>query len=122
MLTEILPTTTLPPVKLPATEKPKEFNWLTVLQELIDGRQLNPGEHFDLATRAMSWPKCACGQLCKLLPKRPDGRPDDKFLEDWGVAFYGAIVQREWSNALNIFNLIEERTALLLKEMGVGVC
>lgn len=114
MLTEALPTTTLPPVK------PKEFDWLVTLQELANGRPYTGEEQINLEARAGMWPTCACGQLCRSLPRvTPDGRPEDDILYAYGRGFYDAIKLENWRKALYLFNQIEIRTAYLLNEQRI---
>lgn len=127
MLTEILPEPikTLPPVKpkepnWPKNYPPKEFDWLTELQELVNGKPYSPQEYENLRYRAGMWPTCACGQLCRsLLRTHPEGRPVDDILFTYGRAFYAAIKEMNWNSALHLFNMIETRTQHLLNEQRI---
>ena len=93
----------------------KRFNWLTRLRQLVAGNVKNPRDINDLYRRAGNWPTCACGTLCRRLPRDVGGRPCDLTLMNEGLRFYRAIKLGEWQSALTIFRNIEERTALLLK-------
>lgn len=98
-----------------------EFNWLTRLEELNEkGNGYRPSDQEDLTTMAQGWPTCACGQLCKLLPKRGDTAvPEDNKLYNLGCRFYNLVCRCDWSSALDIFRQIEARSFKLLQEMGI---
>lgn len=130
MLTETLlppPIQPSPPIKLPK-ETPKEFewpknyppkgfDWLVTLQELVNGRPITEEQHDILRYRAGMWPTCACGQLCRSLPRvEPDGRPVDRMLFVYGRSFYEAVKVMNWNEALVLFKWIETRTDYLLNE------
>lgn len=94
--------------------KPKPWNWLTFLKSAV---KKEPGEkEWRRAIRlAGNWPTCACGQLCKALPREHGGYPVNYGLYQLGIDFSFKIDKRQWPSALSIFLKIEARTAKLLK-------
>lgn len=109
-------------------KKKKEFNWLTALNERLSlvrkGLVSKYPDDTDnaLAHRAGEWPTCACGELCKALP-RHSGRgvfakstPVDATLARYGSDFYFCVRRRQWGWAIKLFLKIEARTTLLLKK------
>lgn len=61
------------------------FNWFSYLKQ--DPKSIS-GEDAIIAGRlAAEWVTCACGQLCKVLPRTSCGSPQDKQLSDLGVNF-----------------------------------
>ena len=96
-----------------------QFNWLQALEAAIkEEPSFNECEKLeDLANR---WPTCACGQLCKKLPRREDSSPEDDKARILGLQFLTAVNDGNWKGALSIFKEIEYRTADLLSRVGVG--
>lgn len=92
------------------------FNWLTALQYLADGGEALEWDLNYLEVGAGHWPTCACGQLCKALPRRQGGGPLDRTLFLRGVGFSSAVGSGRWSRALELFQQIEQRTEELLYE------
>lgn len=92
-----------------------EFNWITFLERAIK-KQPSKREHDRIKLKSENWPTCACGQLCKSLPRENDGEPIDIELSDLGLRFSHDVKWGSWSKALRIFHRIENRTAKLLKE------
>lgn len=107
--------------------KAPQFNWVTELRRLIalekrGGKaRLSTTKKLDLL--AKGWPTCACGQLCKLLPRFVDRcgtkttAPADAQLRDLGRIFYRKVRFAKWREALNIFLMIEKRSSELLVAM-----
>jgi len=104
---------------LPRNTIPEGFNWLTVLKDLADGAPIDQQSYTNLCTMSGNWPTCACGQACSALLK-PDGdhEPRDGELSTLGLEFNGNIQCRDWTRALKTFHHIEERSFMLLKDMG----
>jgi hypothetical protein len=98
------------------TLAPEGFDWLVTLTELKEGKEFNTDQYIELCHLAQSWPTCACGQLCRLLPRRADGCPQDTTLRDLGCRFYELVKNRKWCVALEIFKHIECRSTQLLRE------
>lgn len=92
----------------------ESFNWLAVLKDLAAGAPLSRGEHLDLFVLAREWPTCACGQLCKQLPRDDAGRPLDHKLDRLGSRFFNAVGTKHWEEAIRTFQQIEARTEKLL--------
>jgi hypothetical protein len=94
-----------------------EFDWIKVLKR-AKRRRPTVDELEDMIGLAYSWPTCACGQLCKALPRDEDGIPDDDSLIRLGLWFADSVVAEDWKHALEIFLEIEARTIELLAEMN----
>lgn len=92
----------------------EEFNWLTVLRALVDGGYIDSSSYSLIYKFAGDWPTCACGQLCKQLPRGPNGAPKDRHTFILGDNFATAVANRNWEEALSLFKSIEERTNELL--------
>lgn len=98
----------------------KSFNWLEVLTLLVEGKLNAPyysGLHLNLSRLARDWPSCACGQLCKQLPRFDGGAPHDTDLNREGVSFSGYVNAADWLSALKSFKKIEERSTYLLRDL-----
>lgn len=96
------------------------FNWLTALEAAIDlGDRVSDSQHAELSEMANNWPTCACGELCKSLPRHEgsDG-PKDLLLYALGRGFADEVGHRQWLEALKTFHAIEARTAELLAKGG----
>ena len=95
-----------------------EFNWYT---ELNKATKSEPSEetYLYLIKRAGSWVTCACGELCKALPRKPNGQPKDHKLFKAGCLFAVCIDDKNWRKALVVLNKIEARTSQLLKEITI---
>jgi len=107
----------------------KEMNWFEELEnvKVDDFDKLSK-----LVDLAKQWPTCACGELCKDLPKYCGGdsslekvAPADKRLRDLGSTFFNHVAgmqkarhndtfERRRASAIEIFHKIEARTAELL--------
>lgn len=101
--------------------KPAKFNWLTTLRRLAKRKTPITGrEHGALKRRSGAWPTCACGQLCRRLPRGilGIGNPTDGELFWLGIGFNAQVKTRQWKEALATFLRIEARTTLLLKQMA----
>lgn len=101
------------------TEIPEGFNWLTILADLGNGAWMSEDKMGELQDMAQRWPTCACGQLCRQLPRMEDGCPKDSKLRGLGGSFADKVNRRQWCKALDIFQQIEARTTELLEEQGV---
>ena len=92
-----------------------EFNWYTEIDKVIlnepDGAEWNK-----LADMSKDWVTCACGQLCKRLPRDVDGEPIDIELSDLGVNFHDFIWRSDWRSARSTLDQIESRTSFLLAQ------
>ena len=93
----------------------KRFNWIMFLKRAI---KKEPSDRECAIARRKSgyWTTCACGFLCKNLPRNHEGEPGDGQLVRLGMSFYRAIHREEWRRALSFLYRIESRTAKLLKE------
>ena len=75
---------------------------------------------------ADNWVTCACGQLCRNLPRGLGKKPKDKKLSDLGMQFSRILyeINLEPSNearkeAIEILKAIETRTTTLLKKLQI---
>ena len=96
------------------------MNWLTTLTKLVSNPKITGDKYNKLLDKSGQWPTCACGQLCKKLPREKDGEPKDRVLYRLGMGFVDEIIHKDWKQALKIFKKIERRSALLLKEQQHG--
>ncbi len=93
--------------------KRKKYNWLTELEKAVKKEPAT--NHLRMMERlAHQWPTCACGQLCKRLP-RTLGVPDDAKTADLGYWFAVYVERHQWKRALETFHKIESRTVAILK-------
>lgn len=93
-------------------------NWLEFLDRAIaDPSSVTKEEHEKAKELAGEWPTCACGQLCKSLPRWATGEPSDRYLSNTGLSFMYFVDEGEWASAKEVFLKIEARTAVLLEEM-----
>lgn len=93
----------------------KNFDWFETLQHLNSGEKISDYDNCTLMVLAREWPTCACGQLCKALPRQElTNAPLDNVLRQLGTEFYIAVCHGRWVTAINIFQEIEKRTAELL--------
>lgn len=91
------------------------FNWVAVLKDAVAGAQITEEDQDKLRIMAGNWPTCACGQLCKNLPKQNwDNKPLDNTLASRGLTFFHCIEEQDWTKALATFYKIEARTMELL--------
>lgn len=94
------------------------MSWLTFLDHAIaDPESVTLDERKAAEDLANQWPTCACGELCKSLPRGTLGEPRDEELYRLGMQFIYAIDDRYWESAKRILLQIEARTSQLLKEM-----
>lgn len=95
----------------------EKFNWLTMLKWCADNPERISRElRMELGIAAGDWPTCACGELCRKLPRHVTGSPRDAALYVFGVEFSLDVRGSYWTNAIRVFHQIEERTAHLLKQ------
>ena len=94
-----------------------EFNWYTELDKAIK-QEPSEATYLDLKRRAYEWVTCACGQLCKALPRNCSGEPYDLKLTLSGIYFTKCIISKKWHKSLKVLNQIEARTAELLQEIN----
>lgn len=90
------------------------FDWFDVLERLTNGERANGAQRCKLEAMASSWPTCACGQLCKNLPRTEDKVPIDIELGVLGGRFASLVRDLQWKEALKCFNQIEARSSKLL--------
>jgi hypothetical protein len=69
---------------------------------------------------AASWVTCACGQQDPRLHVRPGGEPRDDRLWYLGLAFSQTVRNggKQFENARGILAEIEERAAIVLRDLG----
>ncbi len=110
------------------------FDWRKALQNAL--AQEPEEEHYEAMMKlAADWVTCACGNQCEIIPRDNKGAPHDLVLSNAGgnEGFVRALRNRSWDDALNIIELIELRSAYLIKKeidhhiailerVGVKVC
>ena len=102
------------------------FDWF----DYFKSPNFDPDYLTDLTTRAEHWTTCACGQLCKELPRDHKNQPTDQDLYHKGLLFYTLIRDMRdvvldsggepyhiLANARDTLLAIESRTALLLSQL-----
>lgn len=91
------------------------FNWLRALRYAAR-RGVVISHDLRIAWRiaARAWPTCACGQLCKALPRHNDGEPTDTRLSTLGCRFYADVTMGNWKAAILTFQAIESRSQDML--------
>ena len=91
---------------------PNNWNWYAYL----DADKEVKLKHYKKAdVLAASWVTCACGKLCKVLPKNIlDNEPDDEILSNLSLWFNNYIEHKDFFSAKRILDKIEARTSYLL--------
>jgi hypothetical protein len=89
------------------------WNWLTFLNRAVK-KEPSEDDYYTALELVKKWPACACGQLCRKLPKNDFGSPLDFRLKRSGLDFSGYVERKNWKMALFTFHAIEARTAELL--------
>ena len=89
-----------------ANPKAKSFNWFHFLKKPAE--KIKSKDMEIAATKACSWITCACGQLCKVLPRHEDGEPEDDVLYNLGIRFYGKIDYAELAHDNNDFKKADQ--------------
>lgn len=89
-----------------------KLNWNVFLSKRK--RDITAAQWKRATLAAWDWPTCACGALCKKLPRERNGRPKDHTLGCLGEAFAEDIEVSELVEARKTFAAIERRTAYLL--------
>lgn len=109
-----------------ANPKAKSFNWFHFLEK--PSKEIKSKDMGIATTKACSWITCACGQLCKALPRNEEGEPKDSKLYNLGIKFYNEIDSAELAHdnsefkkadqylkkAKKVLEKIEKRTIKLL--------
>lgn len=101
----------------------KDFDWFAFLGQPC--RNMSKEDLEDAHDLASDWPTCACGQLCRALPRSIAGEPYDDQFHRLGMDFLSEIINMKLmdsecdkescrKNAIAIFKRIEERTIELL--------
>lgn len=99
--------------------KHDQFNWFDALAYCTKHpKRVTKKQHTNLSARANNWVTCACGQLCKKLPRNPKwGFPEDGKLRDLGMLFAENITAQDWRTAHARLIEIEQRTSKLLRKV-----
>jgi hypothetical protein len=110
----------------------KDFNWFLFLAQPVDDISLKALTEAEKL--ASNWVTCACGQLCKALPRgthNSTDEPKDPELSKLGYKFYNAIEAAKYckktgsssilrlrlDNAKEILIQIEQRTNELMQNL-----
>lgn len=89
------------------------FDWNDFLERAINGT-ISMGDQEYAECLANNWITCACGNLCKSIPRYKNGEPKDFILNILGSKFYTAISHKNYDEAKEILKRIEERSIELL--------
>ena len=96
------------------TQGKQSFDWRAFLnQETISAADAEAAQ-----ARAMTWVTCACGNQCAIIPRTGKGEPLDQVLSNLGgeCGFYGAVKSKNWEEAIQLLDLIEVRSAYLIRK------
>jgi len=96
------------------TRGEQPFDWRAFLnQETISDDDAEAAK-----LRAKEWVTCACGNQCSIIPRRSCGTPHDHTLQDLGGdrGFFGAVKSKNWEEAIQFLDLIEVRSAYLIRK------
>lgn len=99
--------------------KGKSFNWYKVLK-IAKGLKKTGLDILMLpylTNKSSSWVTCACGNMCDIIPRNNIGCPFDKELTQLGGKFHGEVSDRDYTEALNTLDQIEERSEVLIKRI-----
>lgn len=94
------------------------FDWNRALKNAI--RRTTPmpkAQHVGLYELAGEWVTCACGNQCSIIPRSSIGEPEDEILRKLGFEFACRITMSHWSKAKQTLKQIEQRSALLIREI-----
>jgi hypothetical protein len=91
------------------------FDWMAALEQCQKEPEAAADCHKALVLMASDWPTCACGQLCKAVPRYMNGRPKDYELYELGIDFADQVGNHLWSDALATLHKIEARTVNVLQ-------
>ncbi len=86
-------------------------DWKKELQSLIDGKESTVD--LELGKR---WSTCYVGQQSELISRNDDGTPCDGWVRSLGNNFSERVESEDYSEALNICEMIDVRIAFLLKD------
>lgn len=96
-----------------------KFDWYDVLDRLIAGEKPTESDRAAIQQRAGPWTTCACGQMCKLIPRDSAKTPLDQTLKNLGGSFAQLMAAGKYREARNVLDQIERRTSKILQDMGV---
>jgi len=88
------------------------FDWNKMLTHALRG-ELSEEELEDMELKAGRWPSCACGNLCKTIPRR-EGSPLDTRLYILGNKFSDFVKQGFYEMAIACLEEIEIRSIEIL--------
>lgn len=99
-----------------------DFDWFAFLEQPY--HEIKRCHIVEASLMANNWVTCACGQLCKDLPRDLSGEPEDPLLKELGIEFMQCINRIEdeiepLSNkdrAIELLTEIEKTTTKLLQE------
>lgn len=89
------------------------MNW----NKFLNKKEITPLEWSKADDLAGDWVTCACGNLCKKIPRSDTGYPMDRKLYDLGCDFYGSIGLRDKQDAKLILKAIEKRSSEILSKL-----
>lgn len=106
-----------------------DFDWFAFLEQ--DASQYGLTDLLHAMSISVNWTTCACGHLCKSLPRDRHGEPRDIILSDLGIKFHQAIEAMRFCHSSSVLHLnarrkealeilkdIERRTSYLLEQQA----
>jgi hypothetical protein len=120
------------------------YHWPASLKELIQLRNkygyINQepfnlsheyaNAHYDALKASEDWQMCACGSLCRAIPRRKtsgtnwcdptqlEDAPKDKPLANLGLKFMTQVQKEDFEAALKTMDEIEARATIVLNKLG----
>lgn len=96
----------------------RSINWNKTLRiaKILKPLSLDMFFHSYIRSRSKSWITCACGNMCEIIPRTPNGEPMDPILNSLGVLFHVYVTNRNYNSAIQTLTGIEERSGTLVKE------
>lgn len=101
------------------------IDWMEVIDKLNKG-ELTDDDIIYYSDKSNSWVTCACGNLCKSIPRWNNGEPRDdrlsklghKFSVTWLYIRNNEKCQKSKANLTIILEQIEQRSIKLLREIS----
>ena len=90
------------------------FDW----NKFLDKTSWKKSEHIHAIILSRSWVTCACGNLCKSIPRYWYNKsPKDDVLQALGTRFHYALLQKDREAAKAALKNIEHRSSEILAEI-----
>lgn len=90
------------------------FDWNIFLNQ----NDITEREWSVATAKSSIWVTCACGSLCKQIPRTINGRPVDRLLTQLGLDFFKYITEKDIINSKKTLIQLEKRSIELIKEIN----